>query len=67
MLDIAFLKLPGGAEEELLAREMRFGMDEGHRILQLIAESERATRLIVSAPGPQAAGERAPLSQPEPL
>ena len=58
MLYISFLKLSGCAEEEVLAREVRFGVDERHRILELIAEPKRASRLIISAPRPQPAGER---------
>ena len=33
-------------------------MHQGHRVLQLIAEAERAARLIESGAGPHAAGER---------
>ena len=42
MLDIAFLKLSGCAEQEVLAHKLRLGVDERHRILQLIAETEGA-------------------------
>ena len=36
----------------------RLGMHEGHRVLQLVAEAERAARLIESGARPHAAGER---------
>ena len=55
MLDIAFRKLSGCAEQEVLAHKLRFGVDERHRILKLIAETEGPPRLIVSAPRPQPA------------
>ena len=58
MLDIAFLKLSRCAEQEVLAHKMRLGVDERHRILKLVAETEGAPRLIVSAPRPQTARER---------
>jgi len=42
MLDISFLKLAGGAKKQMLARKARFGVNECHYILQLIAEAEGA-------------------------
>ena len=57
MLDIAFLELAARAEEQLLAHQMRLGMDERHHVLQLIAETEGASRLVVSAPRPKTAGQ----------
>ena len=38
----------------MLAHEARLGMD-GHHVLQLVAETEGAPRLVVSAPRPEAA------------
>ena len=58
VLDIAFLKLSGGAQQEVLADKLRLAVDERHRILKLIAETEGAPRLIVSAPRPQTARQR---------
>ena len=55
MLDISFLKLAGGAEEQVLAHEVRPGVDERHHILQLIAETEGPSRLIESASRPKPA------------
>ena len=55
MLDIAFRKLTGRTQKQVLARQMRPGMDKGHRILQLIAKPESASRLVGGAAGPQAA------------
>jgi hypothetical protein len=34
VLDIAFLKLPGCAEQKVLAHKMRLGVEERHRILK---------------------------------
>jgi hypothetical protein len=42
MLDIAFLKLSGCGHQKMLAHKLRLGVDERHRILQLIAETEGA-------------------------
>ena len=42
VLDIAFLKLSGCAEKEVLAHKMRLGVDERHRILKLITEAKGA-------------------------
>src|SRR6476646_3536926 len=58
VLDIAFLKLPRCTEQKMLADKLRLAVDERHRILQLIAETEGAPRLIVSAPFPQTARQR---------
>ena len=55
VLDIAFLELTGCAEEQVLAHQVRLGVDERHHVLQLIAETEGAPRLVVSAPRPQTA------------
>src|SRR5687768_15863952 len=41
VLDIALAELVGCAAEELLAKNAWLGVDERHRILQLIAEAER--------------------------
>ena len=57
MLDISFLELMGRAEEEVFAHEPRFGMDERHHVLQLVAETECAPGLVVSAPRPETACE----------
>ena len=46
MLDISLLELMGRAEEEVFAHEPGLGMDERHRILQLIAETEGAAGLV---------------------
>src|SRR6185436_17678474 len=58
VLNIAFLKLSSGTEQEVFADKLRLAVDERHRILQLIAEAEGASRLIVSAPRPETACER---------
>ena len=55
MLDISLLELTGRAKEEVLAHEARLGVDERHHVLQLIAETEGAPGLVVSAPRPKTA------------
>src|SRR3989337_369769 len=55
MLDITLLELMGSAEEEMLTHEPRLGVDERHHVLQLVAETEGAPRLVVSAARPNAA------------
>ena len=39
MLEIAFNKLPGGGAQDMFARNGRARGQQGHRILQLIAET----------------------------
>ena len=58
MLDISFQELTGRAQEQVLAYEMRPGMDECHHVLQLIAETEGAPRLVGCAARPKAARQR---------
>jgi len=56
--DIAFLKLMGGVEQQLLAGQFRVVIEQGGGILQLIAEAESPTRLVErrAAPQPTAQG-----------
>ena len=58
MLDIAFAELMGRTAQQVLAHEAGLGMDKGHHVLQLIAETECAAGLVVSAASPQTAGQR---------
>ena len=58
MLDISLRELTGSTEEKVLAHEMRFSVDKRHHVLQLIAETEGAPWLVVSAAGPKAARYR---------
>src|SRR3990167_665413 len=58
MLDITLLELMGRAQKEMLTHEPRLGVDERHHVLQLVAETEGAPRLVVSAAGPKTARER---------
>ncbi len=44
VLDIAFLELTARREQDVLARQLGMRIDEGHDVLQLIAEAERAAR-----------------------
>jgi hypothetical protein len=55
MLDISFRELTGSAAEQVLAHEVRPGVDERHHVLQLIAETEGPARLVGSAPRPETA------------
>jgi hypothetical protein len=55
MLNISLRELPGGAAEQVLAHEVRPGVDERHHVLQLIAETEGPTRLVGSAARPKTA------------
>ena len=55
MLNISLRELTGRAQEQVLAHEMRPGVDERHHVLQLIAETEGAPRLVGCASRPKAA------------
>ena len=55
MLDISFRELAGGAQEQVLAHQVRLGVDQRHHVLQLIAETEGAPRLVEAAARPKAA------------
>src|SRR3972149_7532294 len=55
MLDITLLELMGRAQEEMLTHEPRAGRAARHRVLHLVAETEGAPRLVVSAAGPKTA------------
>src|SRR5574341_625466 len=57
VLDVPLLELTGRAAEEVLAYEVWLGVDERHHVLQLVAETEGAPRLVVSAPRPKTARE----------
>src|SRR5687768_13877199 len=56
VLHVPFLELPRGCAQNLLARHLRGGIDHCHAVLELIAKSERAARLIKrrAAPHPAA-------------
>ena len=55
MLDVAFHELPRGGAQDLFARDLRRGMNQGHDILKLIAKSVSAARLIKGRAAPDAA------------
>src|SRR5882672_355804 len=55
MLHIAFQELMGRAAQQVLAHELGLGVDKRHHVLQLIAKTEGASRLVVSAACPQTA------------
>ena len=57
MLHVAFGELPAGAEQQVLAQHARAGMDERHRVLQLVAETVGSAGLVVAAARPHAAGD----------
>ena len=55
VLDVALHELAAGAAKQLLAQQRGLGVDERHRVLQLVAEAEGAARLVVAAARPHAA------------
>ena len=57
MLHVAFEELPTRGAEEVLARRPGSGVEEGGGVLQLIAKSIGAARLVVAAAAPVATGE----------
>src|SRR5512142_807642 len=57
MLNVPLLEVAGRTSEEVPANEARFRVNERHHVLQLIAETEGAARLVVSAPCPKTARE----------
>jgi hypothetical protein len=58
VLDVALDELPAGAQQQLLAQQLRLAVHQRHRVLQLIAEAESAAGLVVAAARPQATGDR---------
>ncbi len=58
VLDVPFDKLAGGRAEEMGAGFLRGSVDQGHRVLELVAEPEGAARLVGrrAAPEPAAQG-----------
>ena len=59
MLHVAFAKLARGGAQQCSRTRSRFGMHQRHHVLQLIAEPERAARLIERRCAPTA-GRREP-------
>ena len=57
VLHIPFAELAGGSAEKVLAQQRWLGMYDGHRILQLIPEAERAARLVETRACPHATRE----------
>jgi len=55
MLDIPFFKLTAGSQQQMFPRQFRPGIEKGHDILQLIAETEGAARLVKGAAPPDPA------------
>ena len=58
VLYIPLGELTACGKKEVLTREARFGVDERHHVLQLIAKTEGAPGLVVAASRPQAACQR---------
>ena len=52
MLDVAFQELTARTERDLRAHEARFSVNEGHHVLQLVAETKGSARLVVAAARP---------------
>ena len=58
VLHVAFLELPRRRAQDLCPRLLRGAVDDGHRVLELVAEAERPARLVERRPAPHATGER---------
>src|ERR1051325_1898530 len=58
MLDVALQELPRSGGEDMAPREFRGGIQERHRVLQLIAKSEGAARLVERGATPEPATQR---------
>ena len=58
MLHIALTELASRTQQQVLAHELRLGVNECHHVLQLIAETERTARLVIATARPQTAGQR---------
>src|SRR5205809_3550893 len=57
VLDIAFHELSRGRAQDVVPCEVGRGVHEGHHVLQLVAESVSAARLIKGRAAPDAAAE----------
>ena len=57
MLDVPLDELPRGGQQEMRTTQIRLRIEQRQDVLQLIAESVRASRLVRSAAGPDAAAE----------
>src|SRR5208282_4581116 len=58
VLDIALYELPPRRAQQMLTRQVRLRSDERHHVLELIAKSIGAARLIKCRSRPKPAGER---------
>jgi hypothetical protein len=58
VLHVALAELPRGGEQQLGAQQRWVDDSERHRVLQLVAEADRAARLVVARARPDAAGQR---------
>ncbi len=55
MLDVAFGELPSRRSKQMRSRQIRPRQQQREHVLQLIAEAERAARLVVAGARPEAA------------
>src|SRR2546428_13984189 len=53
VLDIAFHEPPARRPQQVFPHEIGLGWPEGHDVLELVAESARAARLVVPRTSPQ--------------
>ena len=58
VLNVAFDELPAGGADQVAAIDVRSREAQGHHVLELVTESERAARLIVRGAGPEPARQR---------
>ena len=57
VLHVAFLELPGGRPQDLRPRLLRGAVDQGHHVLELVAEAVGPARLVERRPAPDPAGQ----------
>src|SRR6516225_2305842 len=57
MLHVALLKLTRRGEQDLFARFARCAVDDGHRVLELVAKTKCSTRLVKRRPAPHPTGK----------
>ena len=58
VLHVALLELARRRAQDLCPRLLRRAVDDGHRVLELVAETECPARLVERRPAPHSTGER---------
>jgi hypothetical protein len=57
VLHVALDELPARCTQEVFARQVGPRDRESHHVLELIPKPERAARLVISSPGPEAGAD----------